>query len=59
MNEERLVHELYHQIVRLEQHEASEWFRYNGVAVFNEHDLEEKERKAFEQKQKEKGGPYQ
>jgi hypothetical protein len=33
------LHEIYQAIVRMEQHEASEHFKVNGKAIFNEHVL--------------------
>jgi hypothetical protein len=33
------VQEIYHAVQRMERHEASEWFKVDGKAIYNEHDL--------------------
>lgn len=35
---ERVLEGIYYRIVALERHEASEWFKVGGKAIFNEHD---------------------
>jgi hypothetical protein len=44
LDDHYLVRELYRTFQELEMHECSEWFKYKGVAVFNEHDFTEKAR---------------
>jgi len=37
--EKYILQELYSCYVKMERHEASEWFTYKGKAIFNEHEL--------------------
>jgi hypothetical protein len=40
---EAVTREIYDGILALECHEASEWFKVDGKAIFNEHDLKKEQ----------------
>lgn len=39
LSEELVIRQIYNSVMTIERHETSEWFKVDGQAIYNEHDL--------------------